>query len=117
MAPLHEIYEYEFLSGNRLATVFKLDKGVKIIGFIYGRCFEIKVLTIGNNPRRKGLGKKALEFLRPKFSKIVVTEICEEALPFWLKMRERRLVDELKTMKDGKSLYLIKKTTKLGNVS
>lgn len=106
--------EYEFLYGGRLATVFKLNGSIKIIGFIYGENFELRVLTIGNNPRRNGLGKKALKFLRPKFNKITVTEIREEALPFWLKMKECGLVDNLQTIKDGRTLYLIKRTTKLG---
>jgi len=51
--------------------------------------------------------------LRPKFKKICVTEICEEALPFWLKMKECGLVDTLWTIKDGRTLYLIKRTRKL----
>lgn len=114
MNQLHEVYEYEFLYGNRMATVYKFSEGTKIIGFIYGSTFELRVLTIGNNPRRKGLGRKALEFLRPKFKKIYVSEICEGALPFWLKMKERGLVDQLHSIKDGKTLYLIKRTTKLG---
>jgi len=45
-----------------------------------------------------------------------VTEICKEALPFWLKMKEYGLVDKLCTIKDGRTLYLIKRTTKLGKV-
>jgi hypothetical protein len=113
MYPLR-VDEYEFLSGGRLATVFKLNGSIKIIGFIYGENFELRVLTIGNNPRRNGLGKKALKFLRPKFNKITVTEIREEALPFWLKMKECGLVDNLQTIKDGRTIYLIKRTTKLG---
>jgi hypothetical protein len=106
--------EYEFLYGNRVASVFRLNGSIKIIGFINGNAFELRVLTIGNNPRRNGWGKKALQFLRPKFKKISVTEICEEALPFWLKMKEYGLVDNLWTIKDGRTLYLIKRTTKLG---
>ncbi|MFX4262201.1 hypothetical protein ACOBQJ_08365 [Pelotomaculum propionicicum] len=106
--------EYEFLYGNRLATVFRLNGSIKIIGFINGNTFELRVMTIGNYPRRKGWGKRALQFLRPKFRKISVTEICEEALPFWLKMKECGLVDNLWTIKDGRTLYLIKRTTKLG---
>lgn len=111
---MYGVYEYEFLYGNRLATVFKFREGMKIIGFIYGSTFELRLLTVGDNPRRKGLGRKALEFLRPRFKKITVTEICEAALPFWLKMKERGLVDCLLSVKDGKTLYLIKRTTKLG---
>ncbi len=108
------VYEYEFLYGHRMATVFKINGSIKIIGFIRGYTFELRVLTIGNNPRRKGLGEMALKFLRPKFKRIMVTEICPQALPFWLKMKERGLVDKLCTIKDGRTLYLIKRTTKLG---
>jgi hypothetical protein len=111
MYPLR-VDEYEFLYGNRLATVFRLNGSIKIIGFIYGDNFELRVLTIGTNPRRNGLGRKALKFLRPKFNKITVTQICEEALPFWLKMKECGLVDNLQTVKDGRTLYLIKRTIK-----
>jgi hypothetical protein len=111
MYPLR-VDEYEFLYGNRLATVFRLNGSIKIIGFIHGDNFELRVLTIGANPRRNGLGRKALRFLRPKFSRISVTQICEEALPFWLKMKECGLVDNLQTIKDGRNLYLIKRTTK-----
>lgn len=106
--------EYEFLSGNRVATVYRLNGTIKIIGFIKGDTFELRVLTIGNYPRRKGWGKRALQYLRPKFRKISVIEICEEALPFWLKMKECGLVDHLRTIKDGRTLYLIKRTTNLG---
>lgn len=113
MYPLR-VEEYEFSYGNRLATVFRLNGSIKIIGFIYGDHFELRVLTIGTNTRRNGLGRKALKFLRPKFNKISVTQICEEALPFWLKMKECGLVDNLQTIKDGRTLYLIKSTTKLG---
>ncbi len=112
MHPL-SVYEYEFLYGHRMATVFKLNGSIKIIGFIRGDTFELRVLTIGSNPRRKGLGKMALQFLRPRFKKIAVTEICKEALPFWLKMKECGLVDKLWTIKDGRTLYLIKGTRKL----
>ncbi len=111
---MYEVYDYEFLYGNRMATVFRFREGMKIIGFIYGSSFELRVLTIGDNPRRQGLGRKALKFLRPRFKKICVSEICEAALPFWLKMKERGLVDQLLSIKDGRTLYLIKRTTKLG---
>jgi hypothetical protein len=111
MYPLR-VEEYEFSYGNRLATVFRLNGSIKIIGFIYGDHFELRVLTIGTNTRRNGLGRKALKFLRPKFNKISVTQICEEALPFWLKMKECGLVDNLQTIKDGRTLYQIKRTTK-----
>ena len=106
--------EYEFLYGNRMATVFRLNGSIKIIGFIRGDTFELRVLSIGDNPRRKGFGKKALQFLRPKFRKISVTEIRQEALPFWLRMKECGLVDNLWSIKDGRTLYIIKRTTKLG---
>lgn len=100
MFQLHKIHEYEFLYGNRIATVYVLSNGIKIIGFIHGNHFDLRVLTVGNNPKRKGLGQKALEFLRLKFKKISVNEIYEQALPFWLKMKERGLVDHLESVKE-----------------
>jgi len=105
MQPLYEIFEYNFLYGIRLATVYELGQGVKIIGFAEKDNFEVRVLTIGKNPKRKGLGEKALQFLRPKFNRITVSEIFEGALPFWLKMIECGLVDELLSIKDGNTLY------------
>jgi len=105
MQPLHEIVTYNFLYGTRLATTYELTRGVKIIGFEEQDSFEIRVLSIGRNPKRTGLGKKALQFLRPKYKKITVSEIYEGALPFWLKMMERGLVDELLSIKDGSTLY------------
>jgi hypothetical protein len=105
MQPLYEILKYDFLYGARLATAFELGQGIKIIGFALKDSFEIRVLTIGNNPRNKGLGKKALQFLRPNFSNITVSEIYEGALPFWYKMKEYGLVDELLTIKDGGTIY------------
>lgn len=111
MSQLHKVQEYEFLYGNRIATVFVLDKGIKIIGFIHGNQFDLRVLTVGNNPKRKGLGQKALEFLRPKFKRISVNEIHEQALPLWVKMKEQGLVDNLESVKEGNSLYLLYETT------
>ena len=111
MQPLYEILKYDFLYGARLATAFELGQGVKIIGFASKDIFEIRVLTISKNPKRKGLGKKALQFLRLKFNKITVSEIYEGALPFWLKMIEYGLVDELLSIKDGSNLYRLSETT------
>lgn len=105
MQPLFEIFTYNFLYGARLATTYELAKGVKIIGFEGQDCFEIRVLSIGNNAKRTGLGKKALKFLRPKYNRITVSEIHEGALPFWLRMKECSLVDELLSIKDGSTLY------------
>ncbi|MDD4239212.1 MAG: hypothetical protein PHT62_11770 [Desulfotomaculaceae bacterium] len=110
MQPLHELFEYNFLYGVRLATAYALEYGVKIIGFEEQDSFEVRVLTIGKNPRRTGLGKKALLFLRPKFTKITVSEIYEGALPFWLKMMECGLVDELLSIKDGSAIYRLGET-------
>ena len=110
MFQLHKIHEYEFLYGNRIATVYVLSNGIKIIGFIHGNHFDLRVLTVGNNPKRKGLGQKALELLRLKFKKISVNEIHEQALPFWIKMKERGLVDHLASVKEGNSLYLLNET-------
>lgn len=112
MQPLHEIFEYNFLYGSRLATAYELGQGVKIIGFEERDSFEVRVLTIGKNSRRKGLGKKALQFLRPKFNIITVSEIHEGALPFWLKMIEYGLVDELLSIKDGSTIYRLGETIK-----
>lgn len=110
MQPLYEIFEYNFLHRARLATAYELEKGVKIIGFAWPESFEIRVLTIGKNPKRKGLGERALRFLRPKYSKITVSEIYEGALPFWLKMMERGLVDELLSIKEGGTVYRLGET-------
>jgi len=112
MYPLNEIYEYEFTYENKHATVYKLNEGVKIIGFKYGTRFDLRVLSIGRNPKRKGFGQKALRFLRPKFKIILVSEIWPEVLPFWIKMKERGLVDELMSIKNGRNLYLLKHTIK-----
>jgi hypothetical protein len=103
--PLYELFEYNFLYGTRLATAYVLARGVKIIGFEEPGCFEVRVLSIGQNSRRTGLGKRALLFLRQKYNKITVSEIYEGALPFWLKMMEYGLVDELLSIKDGSTIY------------
>ncbi|TEB07394.1 hypothetical protein Psch_00945 [Pelotomaculum schinkii] len=110
MQPLYKIFEYNFLYGARLATAYELGQGVKIIGFEERDSFEVRVLSIGKNPKRTGLGKKALQFLRSKFNKITVSEIYEGALPFWLKMMECGLVDELLSIKDGSSIYRLVET-------
>jgi hypothetical protein len=111
MQPLYEIFEYNFLYGAKLATAYELGQGVKIIGFALKDSFEIRVLTIGKNSKRKGLGKKALRFLRPKFNRITVSEIYEGALPFWLKMIECGFVDELLSIKDGSTIYRLGEAT------
>ncbi len=109
----HTVLEYEFLYGNKMATVYLLNGSIKIIGFPKkNNIFDLRVLTIGHHPRRNGLGKMALQFLRPHFKKIVVTGIRWGALPFWLKMKDYGLVDQLLTIKEGKNLYLIKRTAK-----
>lgn len=113
MQPLLEIFAYNFLYGTRLATTYELVKGVKIIGFEGQDHFEIRVLTIGNNAKRTGLGKKALQFLRPKFNRITVSEIYEGALPFWLKMMECGLVDELLSIKEGSTVYRLGEKKKI----
>lgn len=106
MAQLSEMQMYEFFSGGRIATVYYFHKkGVKIIGFAGSSGFKIKVLSIGYNPPRKGLGQAALKFLRPRYKKISVIEIYQGALPFWFKMKERGLVDHLESIKEGKRLY------------
>ncbi|NLJ76339.1 MAG: hypothetical protein GX325_03660 [Peptococcaceae bacterium] len=110
----HTVLEYEFLYRNKMATVYLLNGSIKIIGFTKeNSTFNLQVLTIGHHPRRKGLGRMALQFLRPRFKKIVVIGIRWGALPFWLKMKECGLVDHLLTIKEGRTLYLIKRTTKL----
>ena len=111
MVQLSEMQMYEFLSGGMIATVYYFyKKGVKIIGFAGGFSFKIKVLSIGHNPPRKGFGQAALKFLRPRYKKISVIEIYKGALPFWVKMKERGLVDHLESVKEGKMLYHLKET-------
>jgi hypothetical protein len=109
MQPLHEVFEYNFSYGTRIATAYVLAQGIKIIGFALNDSFEVRVLTVGKNSKRQGLGKKALQFLRPKYNKILVSEISKGALPFWLKMIANGLVDELLSIKDGSTLYRLDK--------
>lgn len=103
MYTLHEMRETEGYYGNRRATFFRFDKGVRIIGFKKNNHFEIRVLTIGANPRQNGIGKEALKLLRPRFERISVSEIYEYALPFWIKMKERGLINNLGTVKATKN--------------
>ena len=102
---LQKISEYEFFCGDKIVTAFVLEKCVKIIGIAAGYNFDIRVLTVGNNPKKTGLGRRALKFLRPKFKKICVSDIQREALPFWVKMKEQGLVDELRYVKEGGRIY------------
>ncbi len=95
----NNVYEREYLYGDRRATVFLFNNGVKIIGFKNGTNLDLRVLTIGFNPAREGLGEEALRLLRPKFKNIIVNEIYETTLPFWEKMKKRGLVDDLGTIK------------------
>ncbi len=106
MYTLHEMRETEGYYGNRRATIYKFGRGVRIIGFKKNNHFEIRVLTIGMNPRQKGMGKQALLMLRPKFEKISVSEIYDYALPFWIKMKERGLINNLGSVKAGDSEYI-----------
>lgn len=107
MPRLQKVNEYEFWHENKIASIFLLENGAKIVGFTQGKSFDLRVLTIGNNPKRKGIGQRALKQLRSKFNKISVNYICKEALPFWVKMKNRGLVDELVSVKDGMDLYLL----------
>jgi len=102
---LHEMHESEGYYGNRRATIYKFGRGVRIIGFKKNNNFEIRVLTIGMNPRQRGIGKQALEMLRPKYEKITVSEIYDHALPFWLKMKERGLINNLGSVKASDREY------------
>lgn len=99
MYTLHEMQETEGYYGDRRATIYKFSRGVRIIGFKKNNFFEIRVLTIGMNPQQKGMGKQALKMLRPKYEKIYVSEIYEYALPFWIKMKERGLINNLGNIK------------------
>lgn len=105
MPALQKISEYEFFYGDKIVTAFILEKCVKIIGVAAGYNFDIRVLTVGNNPKKTGLGRRALKFLRPRFKKICVSDIQKEALPFWIKMKEQGLVDELRYVKEGGRIY------------
>ena len=101
---LEEICEYEFIYRNRPATVYQFSNGAKIIGYIIGLNFDLRIISLGENPKRKGYGQEMLRLLRPKFKKIYVNEIYEEALPFWKKMKERGLVDELVTLRNERKI-------------
>ncbi len=105
MPALQKLSEYEFFYGDKIVTAFVLEKCVKIIGIATGYNFDIRVLTVGNNPKKTGLGRRALKFLRPRFKKICVSDIQKEALPFWTKMKEQGLVDELRYVKEGGRIY------------
>lgn len=91
--------ETEKYFGDKLAAVYNFGGGIKIIGYKYGDHFDLRVLTIGSNYKRRGLGKEALRQLRPHFKTITVNEIYEEALPFWVKMKKRGLIDHIGTVK------------------
>ncbi|HOV80359.1 MAG TPA: hypothetical protein PK728_09680 [Bacillota bacterium] len=99
MSGQNRIFEGDYKYGNRVATLFKFENGMRIIGFKNGQDFDLRVLTIGGNPRRAGFGREALRQLRPRFRHITVSEIYEESLPFWEKMKESGLVDELRNIK------------------
>ncbi len=98
MNTMYEVKESTYLYGDRIATLFKIN-GVKIIGFKNGKDFDLRVLTIGGNPRRVGLGENSLRLIRPNFETIMVNEIDEGALLFWIKMKERGLIDKIGRMK------------------
>jgi hypothetical protein len=99
MERLGDINENNYLYGKRIATVYRFNDGIRIIGFKQEDNFDLRVLTIGFNPKRKGLGESALKLVRPLFNNISVNEISEGALPFWTKMKERGLVNNLGTVK------------------
>lgn len=99
MERLGDINEKTYLYGKRTATLFRFNGGVRIIGFKQEDNFDLRVLTIGFNPKRTGLGECALKFVRPLFNRISVNEINEGALPFWTKMEERGLVNNLGSVK------------------
>lgn len=99
MERLGGISECVYYYGKRVATAFRFNGGVRIIGFKQGGSFDLRVLTIGFNPKRDHLGENALRLIRPLFNYIYVNEINEDALPFWAKMKERGLVDRLGTIK------------------
>lgn len=99
MERLGAINEKTYLYGNKTATLFRFNDGIRIIGFKQEDNFDLRVLTIGFNPKRKGLGECALKLVRPLFKNISVNEISEGALPFWTKMKERGLVNKLGSVK------------------
>jgi len=102
LCPDQKIKQRETFYGKYRATVFFFHNGAKIVGFKNGGHFDLRVLTVGFNPVRDGLGEEALRMLRPKFNKITVNEIFEGTLPFWKKMQERGLVTDLGTVKREK---------------
>jgi hypothetical protein len=99
MERLGNINENTFLYGEKLATLYSFNDGVRIIGFKQNDSFDLRVLTIGFNPKKNGLGENALKLVRPLFKNISVNEISEGALPFWTKMKERGLVNNLGSVK------------------
>lgn len=99
MERLGRITECVYYYGKRKATAFRFNGGVRIIGFKQGKNFDLRVLTIGFNPKRKHLGENALRLIRPMFNNISVNEISEHALPFWVKMKKRGLINSLGTIK------------------
>lgn len=99
MERLGTINEKSYLYGDKAATLFRFNDGIRIIGFKQEDNFDLRVLTIGFNPKRKGLGESALKLVRPLFKNISVNEISEGALPFWTKMKERGLVNKLGSVK------------------
>ena len=108
MSELCEVKECIYFYGARLATVFRFDNGVKIIGFKDFDFFDLRVLSLGGNPRLNGFGQGALKLIRPLFKEITVNEIFEDALPFWLKMKERGLINHIGFMKGELNFKLMK---------
>lgn len=105
---MYDLIEYDLIEGvtetekyfgDKLAVVYNFGWGIKVIGFKHGDHLDLRVLTIGNNLKRKGLGKEALRLLRPRFKSITVNEIYEDTLPFWTKMKKRGLIDNIGTIK------------------
>lgn len=110
MSQLREVEGSLYFYGDRIATAFEFENGVKIIGFKNGFSFDLRVLSIGKNPKRKGLGKRALGTIRPLFREITVNEINEDALPFWEKMKDRGLINRIGTKKGELVCWRVKKT-------
>ena len=95
MERLGNVDENTYLYGEKIATLYGFNDGVRIIGFKQEDNFDLRVLTIGFNTKKNGLGESALRLVRPLFKNISVNEISEGALPFWTKMQERGLVNSL----------------------
>ncbi len=112
MSQLRKVEGSLYFYGDRVATAFKFENGVRIIGFKKGYNFDLRVLTIGCNPKREGLGKGALKSIRPLFKEITVNEINEDALPFWRKMKDRGLVSRIGTMQGELVYSRVRKTPK-----